>query len=100
MKLTLNCIALTLALITASGLQAQTPATNTPTQTDKLPSDKYEQPKYKVIEQLDAIEIREYQPMLMAEVDVEGDRSGAVNAGFRLLAGYIFGGNTFAQASR
>jgi hypothetical protein len=78
---------------------AQPPTTNNakPTSSassDKLPSDKYEQPQYKVIEQIDAIEIREYQPMLMAEVDVEGERSTAINAGFRQLAGYIFGGNT------
>lgn len=98
--------ALALALLCALGLSqsastlmAQTPTTNnakssSSASTDKLPSDKYEQPQYKVIEQIDAIEVREYQPMLMAEVDVEGERSTAINAGFRQLAGYIFGGNT------
>jgi hypothetical protein len=83
----------------ASTLMAQTPTTNntkssSSASSDKLPSDKYEQPQYKVIEKIDAIEVREYQPMLMAEVDVEGERSTAINAGFRILAGYIFGGNT------
>ena len=80
----------------ASTLMAQTPTTNNATSasSEKLPSDKYEQPQYKVIEKIDAIEIRQYQPMLMAEVDVEGERSTAINAGFRILAGYIFGGNT------
>ena len=31
--------------------------------------------------------------MIEAHVEVDGDRRGAVNAGFRPLAGYIFGGN-------
>ena len=75
---------------------AQTPATTDAklAASATLPSDKYEQPQYKVTEKIDAIEIREYQSMLMAEVDVQGDRSSATNAGFRMLAGYIFGGNT------
>jgi hypothetical protein len=63
-------------------------------QSRKLPSDNYEQPKHTVIERAGNIEIREYAPMLLAEVDVEGDRGTAANRGFRLLAGYIFGGNT------
>ncbi|MFZ4604221.1 MAG: SOUL family heme-binding protein [Caulobacterales bacterium] len=33
----------------------------------------------------------------MAEVSVSGSRDEASNAGFRLLAGYIFGGNTRRQ---
>lgn len=103
MKTSHSNTTLTSALLCALGiflsnvtLMAQTPATTnaTPAASGKLPSDKYEQPQYKVIEKIDAIEIREYQPMLMAEVDVEGDRSSATNTGFRVLAGYIFGGNT------
>jgi hypothetical protein len=61
--------------------------------TGTLPSDKYEQPRHAVIEKIDNIEIRRYEPMLMAEVDVEGDRSTAANRGFRILADYIFGNN-------
>ena len=38
-------------------------------------------------------ELRSYGPRLVAEVTVSGSRSGAANAGFRILAGYIFGGN-------
>ncbi len=52
-----------------------------------------EEPKYRVIESLGAIELREYAPTIVAEVEVEGDRSEAANKGFRALAGYIFGGN-------
>jgi SOUL heme-binding protein len=64
-----------------------------PASASDLPSDKYEQPRYKVVESVGTIEIRRYEPMLMAEVDVDGDRSTAAGRGFRVLAGYIFGGN-------
>jgi len=40
------------------------------------------------------IEIRDYDPMIVAEVTTTGERYAAINAGFRILAGYIFGGNT------
>ena len=39
-------------------------------------------------------EVREYPALVVAEVSVTGDRKAAASAGFRLLAGYIFGGNT------
>ena len=52
-----------------------------------------EQPRYQVLQSDGAFELRQYEPMLVAHVEVEGDASGARNAGFRLLAGYIFGGN-------
>ena len=39
-------------------------------------------------------EVRDYPPMVVAEVAVTGDRKDAAGKGFRLLAGYIFGGNT------
>jgi hypothetical protein len=43
-------------------------------------------------------EVREYPSMIAAEVLVTGERSDAVSAGFRLLAGYIFGGNIKKQS--
>jgi len=43
-------------------------------------------------------EVREYPPLIAAEVTVSGERSDAISAGFRLLAGYIFGGNTKKQS--
>ena len=56
----------------------------------------YEQPAYDVVESLEnGVEIRRYQPRVVAEVSVptsadEGDASGRA---FRILAAYIFGEN-------
>ena len=53
-----------------------------------------EEPKYRVIEKDGAIEIRDYEPYIVAETAVEGKEfDEASNEGFRRLAGYIFGGN-------
>jgi hypothetical protein len=56
-----------------------------------------EQPKYKVVESDDSIEIRDYAPMIVAEADVSGERDKALGEGFRLIAGYIFGNNLSAR---
>lgn len=53
----------------------------------------YELPSYKVLQQFGEIEIRQYQPSLIAEVEVEGERKEAANKGFMILARYIFGKN-------
>ena len=53
----------------------------------------YEMPAYTVEATEGAREVRAYGPRLVAEVAVQGDRKAAINAGFRMLAGYIFGGN-------
>jgi hypothetical protein len=53
----------------------------------------YEMPPYTVEATDGAREIRTYGPHLLAEVQVSGNRQGAIQAGFRVLAGYIFGGN-------
>ena len=50
-------------------------------------------PSYSVEQRLGDAEIRQYAPRITAEVTVSGNRSDAISAGFRLLAGYIFGGN-------
>jgi len=52
-----------------------------------------EQPKYTVIRSENNIELREYAPMLIAEVEVSGKRKEAINQGFKMLADYIFGNN-------
>jgi len=52
-----------------------------------------EQPKYTVLESQDEIEVRQYAPMIVAEVEVSGERMKALNQGFRLIADYIFGNN-------
>ena len=53
-----------------------------------------EEPKFSVFFQEGAFEIRDYQAAVAAEVTVDGDQKTAASRGFRLLAGYIFGGNT------
>ncbi|MFP5478494.1 MAG: SOUL family heme-binding protein [Alphaproteobacteria bacterium] len=57
----------------------------------------YEMPPYRVDWAEGAREIRGYGPHLLAEVRVSGGRSGAIQAGFRVLAGYIFGGNATGE---
>lgn len=52
-----------------------------------------ETPAYRVERVVNGAEVRAYGPSVVAEVTVGGSRSGAANAGFRVLAGYIFGGN-------
>jgi hypothetical protein len=53
-----------------------------------------EEPKFSVVAADGAFELRDYAATVVAEVTVSGDRDDASSAGFRLLAGYIFGGNT------
>jgi effector-binding domain-containing protein len=52
-----------------------------------------EEPPHTVVYSAGSIEIRDYAPMILAEVQVVGDMVGAGNRGFRPLAGYIFGNN-------
>ena len=56
-----------------------------------------ETPDYKIVKSHDAIEIRQYDPMLIAEVHMSGQRKDAIGDGFRLLADYIFGNNIAHQ---
>ena len=52
-----------------------------------------EEPAYKTVLSNGAFEIRDYPSLIVAEVTVTGAQKEAARAGFRLLAGYIFGGN-------
>jgi hypothetical protein len=52
-----------------------------------------EQPKFTLIEKSGEFELRRYEPMIVAETRVQGSLDEASSAGFRLIAGYIFGGN-------
>ena len=52
-----------------------------------------EEPRHTVVQQLGDVEVRQYEPYLVAEVVVPGPADEAGNQGFRLLAGYIFGKN-------
>ncbi len=57
-----------------------------------------ETPAYKVIAHVGPVEIRQYGPRLAASTMVPGDEVAARSAGFRRLAGYIFGANTQAAS--
>lgn len=52
-----------------------------------------EEPKFEIVHTDGNIEIRRYQPRLVAEVLVDGDLSEASNKGFRQIAAFIFGKN-------
>ena len=56
-----------------------------------------EQPKYKLVEADKNIEIRDYGPTIVAEVEASGERAKAISEGFRLIADYIFGNNSSKQ---
>jgi hypothetical protein len=56
-----------------------------------------DEPKYSVVIKQGDFEIRRYQPMIVAEVVVNGDMSKASSKGFRSLAGFIFGDNQAAK---
>ena len=57
-----------------------------------------EEPKFTVAFHEEPFEIRDYQAAVVAEVTVTGDQREAASKGFRLLAGYIFGGNRRRQS--
>lgn len=57
-----------------------------------------ETPSYQIINTEENIEIRLYNPMIIAEVEVPGKRRDAISEGFRLLADYIFGNNTMQES--
>ncbi|XBQ15976.1 MAG: heme-binding protein [Oceanicaulis sp.] len=52
-----------------------------------------EEPAYTRVDAHGDVEIRDYPALILAEVEMTGDRREATNRGFRPLAGYIFGGN-------
>lgn len=55
---------------------------------------KYETYEYEVLESFDEFEIRLYRSALFTEVEIASDNyKSASSQGFRILAGYIFGGN-------
>lgn len=60
-------------------------------------SEKTEQQEYEVVEKFDGFEIRYYPEAVMASVIVPGDYRNSSGQGFRILAGYIFGGNNENQ---
>ena len=55
-----------------------------------------EEPQWELIDKLDTVELRLYQPSIQAVTELRS--SASTSAGFRRLAGYIFGGNEQAQS--
>lgn len=56
-----------------------------------------EEPAFKILLKDGTFEVRDYPALVVAEVTVSGEQKEAASKGFRLLAGYIFGGNTRRQ---
>lgn len=52
-----------------------------------------EEPSFKVLEEDEEVEVRDYEPTLVAKTIVSGSRAEAMDEGFNRLAAYIFGGN-------
>jgi SOUL heme-binding protein len=57
-----------------------------------------EQPKFTLIAQDGAKELRDYPELIVAEVTRRGDRNSSVRAGFGPLAGYIFAKNRTGES--
>lgn len=56
-----------------------------------------EEPKFTSVLKTGDFELRDYPRTIAAEVVVPGHQDAASSAGFRILANYIFGGNTGRQ---
>ena len=52
-----------------------------------------EEPEFKLILEEGEFQIREYEPKIIAQVEMDGDFDEASSKGFKLLADYIFGNN-------
>ncbi len=53
-----------------------------------------EQAEYTVVNKMNDYEIREYPEHIVAQTTVKGSYGESMGNGFRIVAGYIFGGNT------
>ena len=53
-----------------------------------------EQADYTVLKKMNGYEIREYPAHIVAQTTVQGSYGESMGNGFRIVAGYIFGGNT------
>jgi effector-binding domain-containing protein len=61
-------------------------------------SSRVEKTDYSIVESKKAYEIRLYPAHIVAQTTVKGSYKEALNEGFRIVAGYIFGGNTKKQS--
>lgn len=64
-----------------------------------VPAMAIEEPSYQQIEQDGDFSLRQYAAVIVAETEVDGTLDQASSAGFRRLAGYIFGANHPAVGS-
>lgn len=55
-----------------------------------------EEPKFTLAGKDGSFELRDYPPVIVAEVSVTGERTAAIRQGFQLIADFIFGNNTAA----
>ena len=53
-----------------------------------------EEPPHQTLVKDGKFELRQYEPVIVAEVEISGDMRRAGNSGFRPLADFIFGNNT------
>lgn len=56
-------------------------------------SSRVEQMRYTVLQMRQGFELRQYPARIVAQAKVSGPYREALNEGFRIVAGYIFGGN-------
>ena len=61
-------------------------------------SSRVEQAEYRVVKKMSGYEIREYPAHIVAQTTVKGRYQEALNEGFRIVAGYIFGNNSKKQS--
>lgn len=60
-------------------------------------SSRVEQADYMVIQRADGYEVRAYPAHIVAQTTVQGPYRAALQEGFRIVAEYIFGGNTMKE---
>ncbi len=61
-------------------------------------SSRVEQARYTVVKKANGYEVRDYPAHIVAQTTVMGPYQDALNQGFRIIAGYIFGGNKQKQS--
>ena len=61
-------------------------------------SSRVEHTPYTVLKSADGYEIRSYPSHIVAQTTIRGSYQDALTKGFRIVAGYIFGGNTKKQS--
>ncbi len=59
----------------------------------KIAGTKTETQKYETVYKKGSFEIHYYPEAILASVNMEDTYDNSINSGFRILAGYIFGGN-------